>query len=106
MTLPDPIRTYFDADSSNDGDALVSVFAADAVVHDEHRTYRGPEAIRAWWQAAKQSYGATAEPLEMTEENGQSTVRARVTGDFPGSPAVLRFRFALSGDRITALEIS
>lgn len=41
----------------------------------------------------------------MTQADGRTIVRATVTGDFPGSPAVLRFAFALSDDRITALEI-
>jgi hypothetical protein len=32
-------------------------------------------------------------------------VRARVTGQFPGSPAMLTFVFRLEGEQITRLEI-
>lgn len=41
----------------------------------------------------------------MTEIGGKIVVRARVTGDFPGSPAVLSFAFGLSGPRIRDLRI-
>ena len=106
MILPDPIRRYFDADTRDDAAALAGAFAADAVVHDEHATHRGAQAIRDWWQAAKSAYGATAEPLELSDRGDWSVVRARVSGDFPGSPAVLSFNFTLADDRITGLEIS
>lgn len=105
MTLPEPIRRYFAADALNDGDALTDAFAADAVVHDEGGTYRGPEAILAWRQKTKAAYSATVEPLECTEADGRSMVRAEVTGTFPGSPAILTFAFRLADDRISDLEI-
>ena len=37
MKLPSPIQTYFDADERND--ALIHVFAPDAVVKDEGQPY-------------------------------------------------------------------
>ncbi|TKA95286.1 nuclear transport factor 2 family protein [Cereibacter changlensis] len=105
MHLPDPIRTYFTAKAPQDGETFAAAFAADAIVHDEARKHRGPEEIRAWWLAAKAKYRHSAEPLELAEVGGKTVVRARVSGDFPGSPAVLTFRFGLEGDRITDLEI-
>lgn len=105
MTLPPPIRTYFTAEAPQDGATLAAAFAEDAVVRDEGATHRGPEAIRAWWLAAKAKYRHRAEPLEMTEADDGTVVRARVSGDFPGSPAVLTFTFGLAGDRIRDLRI-
>ena len=105
MNLPAPIRTYFTAEAPQDGAALAAAFTPDAAVHDEGATHHGPEAIRAWWLAAKARYRHRAEPLEMTEADGGTVVRARVSGDFPGSPAVLAFTFGLAGDRIRALSI-
>ncbi len=105
MQLPAPIRTYFEAHPPQDAQALAAAFAPDAVVHDEHRTHRGPEEILAWWQAAKAQYRHKAEPLDLTQAAGKTVVRARVSGDFPGSPATLTFTFGLAGDRITDLEI-
>jgi ketosteroid isomerase-like protein len=105
MTLPPPITTYFTAEAPRDGAALAAAFTEDAVVHDEGATHRGPEAIRAWWLAAKARYRHRAEPLAATAAPGETVVRARVSGDFPGSPAILSFTFRLTGDRIRALKI-
>jgi hypothetical protein len=105
MLLPAPIHTYFSARAPDDGAALTAAFAADAVVRDEGRSHHGPQAIRDWWLAAKAKYRHHAVPLDMAEAEGQTVVRATVTGDFPGSPAVLTFTFALRGDRIAQLSI-
>jgi hypothetical protein len=106
MPLPDPIQTYFAAQPPQDGDAFATAFAPDAIVHDEGHIHRGREEIRTWWQASKEKYHHRAEPLEATEAAGRTMVRARVSGNFPGSPAVLSFTFGLAGDRIAELEIS
>lgn len=102
MQLPDPIQTYFTA---TDRETVASAFAPHAVVHDEAQLHRGPEEIGAWWQASKTKYRHHAAPLDLAEDAGKTVVRARVTGDFPGSPAVLTFRFGLTENRISDLEI-
>lgn len=105
MYLASPIRTYFNARAPQDGDALAAAFTADAIVHDEGRSHRGPQAIRDWWLAAKAKYRHHAEPMEVAEAGGKIVVKAKVTGDFPGSPAVLSFAFGLDGGRICDLSI-
>lgn len=105
MTLPPPIAAYFAADTSRDAVGLASVFAPDAVVFDEGETHHGPETIRQWWLAAKAKYNHTAQPLDLTKAGQKLVVRARVSGDFPGSPAVLDFTFGLHGDQIRDLRI-
>lgn len=102
MTLPPPIATYF---TTMDGAAFAAAFAEDAEVLDEKQTHRGPEAIRAWWQAAKAKYHHSATPLELSEIGGKTVVRAKVSGDFPGSPVVLRFTFGLQDALIRDLRI-
>jgi NAD(P)-dependent dehydrogenase (short-subunit alcohol dehydrogenase family) len=51
-------------------------------------------------------YSFQAEPrsFELTRDGG--TVTAHLTGDFPGAPADLRYRFRLAGDRVADLEIA
>ena len=105
MNLPAPIQAYFDADRSHDGQALVHAFAPDAVLKDEGQTHVGRQAIDAWWHKAKAKYQHVVEPLEIANKDDVTNVRARVTGQFPGSPAVLTFAFRLKGDQIAALEI-
>ncbi|MGO4854765.1 nuclear transport factor 2 family protein [Phaeovulum sp. W22_SRMD_FR3] len=105
MNLPGAVHTYFSAQVPQDGEAFAAAFAPEAIVHDEGQQHRGPEEIRAWWLAAKAKYRHSAEPLDMAQRAGKTVVRARVSGDFPGSPAVLTFTFGLSGEKITELEI-
>ncbi|MCA0205073.1 MAG: nuclear transport factor 2 family protein [Proteobacteria bacterium] len=105
MHLPAAVSTYFTAREPQDGEAFAAAFAPDAVVHDEGQTHQGGPAIRDWWLAAKARYRHRAEPLEAREVGGKTVVRARVTGDFPGSPAVLTFTFGLRDGRITELGV-
>lgn len=105
MHLPQAIRAYFDADGGGEVGRLLQSFAADAVVKDEGAFHVGHLAIASWWRAAKARYGHKAEPLEAEAGGGTTRVRARVTGNFPGSPATLAFAFRLEGDRIARLEI-
>lgn len=105
MQLPRPIQTYFTARAPQDGDALAAAFASDAIVHDEGADHHGPQAIRDWWLAAKAKYHHHAEPMSAIETSEKTVIKANVTGDFPGSPAVLTFTFGLNGNRISDLEI-
>ena len=41
----------------------------------------------------------------MEEADTAVIVRARVSGNFPGSPAVLRYTFELKNDKIRSLDI-
>lgn len=105
MKLPPPVQTFFDAEDTVGGTAPVSAFAPDAVVRDEGASHVGHAAIDAWWRAAKAQYRHRAEPCEIVEESGLARVRAKVTGQFPGSPALLTFAFQLRAGRIAELEI-
>ena len=105
LALPKPIATYFATDRANDLDLLAEAFAADAHVHDEAHDYRGVGEIRAWKDAAYAKYQYTAEPLDATVTGNAVTVHARLTGNFPGSPATLTYIFTLAGDKIVELAI-
>jgi ketosteroid isomerase-like protein len=105
MNLPFPIQAYFDADNRSDGEALMQVFAPDAVIRDEGRSHAGRQAIDAWRREVKRKYRQVIEPLAVVEKDAVTSVRARVAGDFPGSPATLTFAFRIEGDQITSLEI-
>ena len=105
LLLPDPIAAYFAPDQRN-SDAIARCFTKEGVVKDEGRTYIGLDAIKAWEAAASAAYTFTSEPFAM-EQNGSSyVVTSRVTGNFPGSPVDLRFRFRLERGLIASLEIT
>jgi hypothetical protein len=105
MHLPAPIRAYFDADQTLDGAAPIGVFAHNAIVRDEGQTHVGHAAISDWWIAAKAKYHHKSVPSGIREEGRDTIVRAEVTGQFPGSPALLTFTFRLDDGRIAGLEI-
>ena len=105
MKLPAPTEIYFDAAKDAGNGAPLDAFTADATVRDEGRTHVGHAAIEAWWRAAHEAYGHTAEPCEIRDEEGRTIVRARVEGQFPGSPALLTFTFGLRNARISTMEI-
>lgn len=95
--LPDTLRRYFAAQNSHDAETMADCFAPDAEVRDEGHTYIGREAIRQWKVETIAKYAISIEPLTTTEQGGALTVTARVTGNFPGSPADLTYDFVLDG---------
>jgi hypothetical protein len=105
MTLPKPIELHFAADNGNDPDAHDACLTGDATVLDEARTHRGLVAIKQWKIDAKRKYGHTIEPLAAERRGDITAVKGRVSGNFPGSPVLLEFRFRLLGDKIASLEI-
>jgi SnoaL-like protein len=103
--LPDPIARYVQIANFNTPEAVPECFAPDAIVHDEGQTYEGLAAIRNWMATTKKKYGHTVAPLELTERGGQSILKARLAGSFPGSPITVNFSFVLADGKIRSLEI-
>lgn len=104
IQLPTPVETYFQADASN-GEAVANCFTEDAVVKDEGHTYQGRAEIQKWKDEASAKYTYTTQPLKSEQRKGYYVVTCRLTGNFPGSPADLRYFFAFQGEQISSLEI-
>lgn len=100
-----PIDLYFASEGSQDARALVECFAPNATVHDEGRTFEGLDAIRAWRAQSHARYHHTVEPLSSIRKGDKTVVTAKVSGNFPGSPANLEFAFTLQDNLISSLEI-
>ena len=107
MTLdaPEPIAAYLAAEEAKDADALSRCFTEDGTVHDEGRDYRGRDAIRQWKQAADEKYRYVLQPINVQTHGDKVTLRARLTGEFHGSPIELDHIFTLSNDKIASLEV-
>ncbi|MFK3703977.1 nuclear transport factor 2 family protein [Klebsiella sp. NPDC088457] len=103
MDMPSAVQAFFTAE---DLDSVVSAFTPDAVVKDEGNTYRGRQAIREWRVAARQKYQYVAEPIEAIAQGDRVKVRARVSGNFPGSPVIPGYLFRLTVEQIDELEIA
>jgi len=104
LTLPEPIAAYFAAE--HNPEALAHCFTAQAVMTDFGHTYAGINAIKGLLAEASRKYSATTVPLTIEREHGLQLVRARVSGNFPGSPTVLSYRFRLEGGLIASLEVT
>jgi ketosteroid isomerase-like protein len=105
IPLPKPITEYVAAANTDDPDRVAACFAETAVVRDEGGEYRGRSAIREWAREVRCKYRFTAEIVVASETSDQTVVTAHLTGDFPGSPVDIDYRFKLSGGEITTLEI-
>jgi len=105
IQLPGPIDRYVQITNSGTAEAASECFAPDATVYDEGQTYEGVAPIKNWMGATKKKYGHTVAPLELAERGGQSILRARLTGNFPGSPITVNFTFVLADGKIRSLEV-
>jgi hypothetical protein len=85
---------------------VAQCFTDGAVVIDERQEYRGRTAIARWKAEASAKFRYTVDRLGAHVSGDQTTVTGRVTGDFPGSPVDLQYRFTLEGDKIARLEIA
>jgi len=99
--LPAVVQALITAQNTYDSTAFAGVFTADAIVHDEGKTHIGTSEIKAWIEAANAKYAAALEPKSYDKE----MLEAVVSGNFPGSPAILHYQFTFDGDRIKTLSI-
>lgn len=80
--LPPAISEYIAAVNAFDLDRVSATFAQDALVNDDHREFRGIEAIRAW--AAREMVGdrVTIEVVGAREQYAVTVVDGRYDGDY------------------------
>ncbi|MGP9810342.1 nuclear transport factor 2 family protein [Rhodopseudomonas sp. NSM] len=102
--LPLPIAAYF-AIHGRSSAGLDDLFAQDAVVKDEGHSYQGIAAIARWMDESSAKYDFTTRPVATETVDGATVVTCHVTGNFPGSPVDLRYRFQIDRDKIASLEI-
>jgi len=105
IQLPAAIEHYVQIENSGALERVPECFAVDAIVRDEGQTYEGVAAIKNWMVATKKKYGHTLAPLELAERDGQTILKARLAGTFPGSPITVNFNFVLAGEKIRSLKI-
>jgi ketosteroid isomerase-like protein len=105
LELPEPVTAYLAAEGAKDADAISRCFAEDGCVHDEGQDHRGRDSIRQWKQDTDAKYRYVLQPLSAEINGNKVTVRARLTGEFPGSPVELDHIFELANGKIASLEI-
>ena len=109
MSIPETsvVTRYFEDDARRDIDAIVGLFTDEAVVVDEGQTYQGLASIRGWQEGAASRYQYTTEVIgsERTDQENY-LVTGRLTGNFPGGTAELKWRFTVQDNLISHLEIA
>jgi len=98
LTLSETLNRYFAAQNAHDADGMVACFARDAHVRDEGHDHSGRDEILQWKKDTIAKYGIRIEPQTTTGDDSIVTVVARVSGNFPGSPANLTYVFELDED--------
>lgn len=103
MNLPKVITDLVKAQDNFDSNAYANCFTETAVVFDEGKTYKGKAAIQNWIEKANQAYQITMKPIEYSETKQELT--ADISGNFPGSPALLTYHFEFKDELIENLKI-
>jgi hypothetical protein len=106
--IPDDIvRRYFELDADRDVDAILALFSDDATVIDEGKQRHGTLEIRAWQTGDASRYTYTTEILQAVAlAPDRRVVIGRLTGNFPGGVAELKWDFTVAGKRIARLVIA
>lgn len=104
-TITGPVKAYFEGRNARNFEEALAGFSADAVVRDESRMHRGLDEITAWMHETIAAYDDRSE-LQAVENKGDNVIAtAKVSGNFPGSPIILRYRFEIRDGTIASLEI-
>ncbi len=103
MNLPAVVTALVSTQNNFDSVAYAKCFTETAVVFDEGKTHNGRKEIENWIDKANKEYQATMKPIEYSET--ERTLKAEVSGNFPGSPAVLTYRYEFDGGLIQSLQI-
>jgi hypothetical protein len=101
------VRRYFELDANRDIDSMLALFSDDATVVDEGETRQGIAEIRAWQTGPASRYTYTTQVLgTVALTPDRYVVTGRLTGNFPGGTAELKWDFTVAGGRIGRLVIA
>jgi len=103
MNLPKVISDLVKAQDNFDSTRYANCFTETAVVFDEGRTYNGKREIKNWIEKANKKYQVRMKPLVYSE--GEKTLKAEISGSFPGSPVILTYQYEFKNDLIQSLKI-
>lgn len=105
--LPAPVTGYLDARDEDRHSNARALFAPDATVLDDGRTYQGIDEIGAWIARSSSEYEYTSTRVGQRADDAEHVdVQIRLDGNFPGGTVTLRYQFELAKGLITRLEIA
>jgi ketosteroid isomerase-like protein len=101
ISLPQTIEQFVSATNAHDADALLAVFAPDAVVVDDGATFATEAELRGFVENQIVAPKVVLTPISYDADR----LVASGDGDFPGGPLTFAFTFATKDDLITHLSI-
>jgi hypothetical protein len=105
MNLPKTIADLLAAQDKYDSKEFAENFSDDAIVHDEGKTYHGKKEIEQWNEKTNAKYKTKYKPLDILNEGEETIMTANISGDFDGSPLILKYYFNIKGSKITSLRV-
>lgn len=106
MKLPNVVEELIKAQNNFDSVAYANLFSETSIVHDEGATHTGRKEIQKWIAEANEKYNSVMQAVEYTEKGDNSILSAKVSGTFPGSPAVLKYHFNINDGLIQSLKVT
>jgi hypothetical protein len=106
MNLPEVISALIEAQNSHDSVAYSNCFSENAKVIDEGKSYQGRAEIRGWIERANQEVAPMMKPVSYEELPGGNVLHAEISGNFDGSPLVLKYHHLFKDGLIQTLKIT
>lgn len=106
MKSPKVISDLIEAHNNSNSAAFTECFSESASVTDEGQTYNGKVEIERWIKKAQEKYQTHVKPLSYEEKGDNFLLSAEVSGNFDGSPAILKYQFGLQDGYISSLSIT
>ena len=106
MNLPKVVADLVETQNSFDSVAYANCFSETAVVFDEGKTHNGRKEIERWIADSNERYKATITPIGFEEKENESLLKAETSGNFPGSPIVLRYHLEIVDELIQSLKVT
>src|SRR5258708_762862 len=106
--LPKTADEYVRSINEANRAAFDGLFAADAVVNDAGREFRGAAAIKAWSDREIFDAQVTLEVLDVANRGGETIVTTKVDGNFDRTglpdPVIIDHHIKVKGDKIVELK--
>jgi len=106
MNLPKIVTELISAQNKFDSVAYANCFAPNALVFDDGEDFRGRKEIKNWIASANEKYKAVMDPVSYTATAASGTLSVNVSGNFPGSPAILKYHFEFVDGLIQSLKVT
>lgn len=106
MNLPNIISDLIAAQANFDSKAYAECFTESALVFDENETHKGQNEIKKWNEKTNKMYQTQLEILDFSIADATNILTTKVSGNFAGSPIVLKYYFELKEGKINSFKIN